>query len=101
MLLVTEPTPFGLNDLKLAVGMVEELKLPFAVVINRSDLGDDRVQRYCDEENIEVALTIPDDRRIAEAYSVGKMIVEVLPEYRKDFLLLYENVSKRKAGQKA
>ena len=55
-LLVTEPTPFGLNDLKLAVGMVRELKLSFAVVINRSDLGDDGVQRYCDEENIEVIL---------------------------------------------
>ena len=100
VLLVTEPTPFGLNDLELAVGMVRELKLPFAVVINRSDSGDDRVQRYCDEEDIEVALEIPDDRRIAEAYSVGKMIIEVLPEYGKDFLHLYERVSKRKAGQK-
>jgi len=99
-LLVTEPTPFGLNDLKLAVGMVRELKLPLAVVINRSDLGDGRVQQYCDEENIEVVLEMPDDRRIAEAYSVGKMIIEVLPEYRNDFLRLYESVSKKKAGQK-
>jgi MinD superfamily P-loop ATPase len=99
-LLVTEPTPFGLNDLKLAVGMVRELKLPFAVVINRGDLGDDRVQQYCDEENIEVVLEMPDDRRIAEAYSIGKMIIEVLPEYRNDFLRLYESVSKRKASQK-
>ena len=99
-LLVTEPTPFGLNDLKLAVGMVRELNLSFAVVINRSDIGDDRVQQYCDEENIEMVLEIPDDRRIAEAYSIGKMIIEVLPEYRYDFLRLYESVSKRKAGQK-
>ncbi|MCK4788542.1 MAG: ATP-binding protein [Desulfobacteraceae bacterium] len=98
ILLVTEPTPFGLNDLRLAVGMVRELKLPFAVVINRNDLGDDQVKRYCDEENIEVALEIPDDRRIAEAYSVGNMILDVLPEYRKAFLLLYESISKRKAG---
>ena len=65
VLLVTEPTPFGLNDLKLAVGMVRELKLPFAVAINRSDIGDDQVQGYCDEEHIEVVLKIPDDRRIA------------------------------------
>jgi MinD superfamily P-loop ATPase len=93
-LLVTEPTPFGLNDLKLAVDMVRELKLPFAVVINRSDLGDDGVQRYCDEESIEVALEIPDDRRIAEAYSKGDMIIDMLPEYRNDFLDLYENISK-------
>jgi len=99
-LLVTEPTPFGLNDLKLAVGMVRKLKLPFAVVINRSDLGDDEVQRYCDEEGIEVVLKIPDDRRIAEVYSRGNMIVDALPEYRKDFLLLYENISKRNIIQK-
>ena len=95
VLLVTEPTPFGLNDLKLAVGMVRELKLPFAVVINQSDLGDDQVQQYCDGENIQIILEIPNDRRIAEAYSVGKMLVDVLPEYKKDFAGLYESVSKR------
>jgi MinD superfamily P-loop ATPase len=100
-LLVTEPTPFGLNDLKLAVDMVKQLKLPFAVVINRSDLGDDRVRRYCDRENIEVALDIPDDRRIAEAYSKGIMIIDELPEYRNDFLRLYEDISARRVGQKA
>jgi MinD superfamily P-loop ATPase len=95
VLLVTEPTPFGLNDLKLAVGMVRELKLPFAVVINQSDLGDDQVRQYCDGENIQVILEIPNDRRIAEAYSVGKMIVDVLPEYKKDFVGLYESISRR------
>ena len=100
ILLVTEPTPFGLNDLKLAVGMVRELEIPFAVAINRNDSGDDRVKRYCDDESIEVVLEIPDDRRIAEAYSVGNMIVDVLPEYQKEFLGLYESVSKRKAGQR-
>jgi len=98
VLLVTEPTPFGLNDLKLAVGMVRELKLPFAVVINQSDLGDDQVHQYCDGENIQIILEIPNDRRIAEAYSVGKMIIDVLPDYKKDFEGLYENVSKRLEG---
>ena len=97
-LLVTEPTPFGLNDLKLAVGMVRELKIPFAVVINQSDLGDDQVQQYCDGENIQIILEIPNDRRIAEAYSVGKMIIDVLPEYKKDFADLYESVSQRLKG---
>ena len=97
-LLVTEPTPFGLNDLKLAVGMVRELKIPFAVVINQSDLGDDQVQQYCDGENIQIILEIPNDRRIAEAYSVGKMIIDVLPEYKKDFAGLYESVSQRLKG---
>ncbi|MBN1803724.1 MAG: ATP-binding protein [Sedimentisphaerales bacterium] len=98
-LLVTEPTPFGLNDLKLAIDMVKELKLPFAVLINRSDSGDDRVQKYCDAENIKVILEIPDDRRIAEAYSSGRMIVDVLPEYRDDFLRLHEDILQGKAGQ--
>ena len=92
VLLVTEPTPFGLNDLKLAVGMVRELRLPFAVAINRSDLGDDQVQRYCDQESIEVVLEIPNDRRIAEAYSKGRPIVEVLPEWKTKFLLLYDRI---------
>ena len=100
VLLVTEPTPFGLNDLKLAVGMVRELKLPFAVIVNRSDVGDEQVYQYCDQEDIEVVLKIPDDRQIAEAYSVGKMIVGVLPEYRKDFAGLYENVSKSLKAEK-
>jgi len=99
-LLVTEPTPFGLNDLKLAVDMVKELKLSFAVVINRSDLGDDKVHRYCDEEDIEVILEIPDDRRIAEVYSTGSMIVDVLPEYRNNFLRLYENLTQKKVSRK-
>ena len=92
VLLVTEPTPFGLNDLRLAVGMVRELKLPFAVGINRSDVGDDQVRRYCYRESIEIILEIPDDRRIAEAYSVGDMIVDVLPEYRSRFADLYERL---------
>jgi len=101
VLLVTEPTPFGLNDLKLAVSMVRELKLPFAVVINQSDSGDDQVHQYCDGENIQIILEIPNDRRIAEAYSVGKMIVDVLPKYKKDFAGLYESVSQRlKNGEK-
>ena len=98
VLLVTEPTPFGLNDLKLAVGMVRELKIAFAVLVNRSDVGDEQVYQYCDQEDIDIVLKIPDDRRIAEAYSVGKMIVGVLPEYRKDFTGLYESVSQKLKG---
>ena len=95
ILLVTEPTPFGLNDLKLAVGMVRELKIPFAVVINRSDPDEQMTNQYCQDENIDIIFEVPDDRRIAEAYSVGKMIVDVLPDYKKEFAGLYENVSKR------
>lgn len=92
VLLVTEPTPFGLHDLKLAVDTVRELRLPFGVVINRVGIGDDRVQRYCAEENIPVLLEIPDDRRIAEAYSRGELIVEALPEYRSHFERLWQAI---------
>jgi MinD superfamily P-loop ATPase len=95
VLLVTEPTPFGLNDLKLAVGMVRELKLPFAVVINRSEPDHNLINQYCRDEDIDIVLELPDDRRIAEAYSVGKMIVDVLPEYRDSFVHLYEDIAER------
>ena len=92
ILLVTEPTPFGLNDLKLAVGMARELRIPFAVAINRSDIGDDEVKKYCQREGIGIFLEIPNDRRIAEAYSRGEMVVRVLPEYKKVFEKCWENI---------
>jgi len=94
VLLVTEPTPFGLNDLELAVGMVRELKLPFAVAINRCDIGDNAVIQYCKSENIEVIIQIPNDRKIAESYSRGVMIVEAMPDYKQTFLKLYEDINR-------
>jgi MinD superfamily P-loop ATPase len=96
VVLVTEPTPFGLHDLKLAVETVRELGIPFGVVINRVGVGDDRVHAYCGAENIPVLLEIPDDRRIAEAYSRGELIVEALPEYRGLFRGLLEETMKGK-----
>ena len=96
VLLVTEPTPFGLNDLKLAVALVCELNLPFAVVINRDGIGDDDVDRYCEAEAVEIAFRLADDRRIAEAYSSGRMIVEVLDDYKKEFLGVYSYLERAK-----
>jgi MinD superfamily P-loop ATPase len=93
VLLVTEPTPFGLNDLQLAVEMVRELKLPFAVAINRCDVGDDRVVRYCQQEGIEILLEIPNDRLIAEAYSQGIKIIDVLSGYEEKFVQLYQKIN--------
>jgi len=90
VLLVTEPTPFGLHDLKLAVEMVREIGIPFGVVVNRMGIGDNRVHAYCTEQNIPVLLEIPDDRRIAEAYSRGELVVESLPEYRALFVSLLQ-----------
>jgi MinD superfamily P-loop ATPase len=95
VLLVTEPTPFGLNDLELAVGMVRALKLPFAVAVNRSDIGDDAVVRFCQKERIEILLEIPNDRNIAEAYSRGVMMVDAMPPYLTGFRRLYERIEDR------
>jgi len=91
-LLVTEPTPFGLNDLILAVEVMRKLKIPFAVVINRSDIGDGKVEEYCEKEKIPILMRIPMDRRIATAYSKGTPIVEEIPEYREKFKELYEKI---------
>ncbi len=92
VLLVTEPTPFGLHDLKLAVGAVNILGIPCGLVINRSDIGNDQVKIYAKQENIPVLMEIPFDRRIAEAYSRGKMIVEVMPEWKERFAKLYHQI---------
>jgi MinD superfamily P-loop ATPase len=97
VLLVTEPTPFGLNDLKLAVDLVRKMDLPFAVVINRYGIGNEEVDKYCGLENIDIVMKLPDDRRIAEAYSTGQMIVDVLSEYKKEFSELYEYIKVAKA----
>jgi len=97
VLLVTEPTPFGLNDLQLAVEMVRELGLAFAVVINRCDIGDDRVVSYCQQQDIEILLEIPNDRLVAEAYSQGIKIIDALPGYEEKFLQLYEKIDARVA----
>jgi MinD superfamily P-loop ATPase len=85
VLLVTEPTPFGLNDLKLAVETVRELNIPLAVIINRSTIGDRKVWQYCAQENIPIILEIPDDRQIAQAYSRGQLLLEALPRYENVF----------------
>ncbi len=80
VMLVTEPTAFGLHDLTLAVEMVRALSRPMGVVINQADMGDDRVERYCVQQGIPIWGRIPHDRRIAEAYSRGEMAVDVLPD---------------------
>jgi MinD superfamily P-loop ATPase len=92
--LVTEPTPFGLHDLKLAVGAVQILGIPCGLVINRSDMGNDEVWTYAQQEGIPVLMEIPFDRRIAEAYSRGEMIVEALPEWKDKFLDLHHHIEK-------
>ena len=82
VVLVTEPTPFGLHDLKLTVETIRQLGVPHGVVINRADSGDLRVREFCAAAQIPVLQELPDDRRVAEAYSRGQIAVHVLPEWR-------------------
>jgi MinD superfamily P-loop ATPase len=82
VVLVTEPTPFGLNDLELAADMVAALGRPAAVVVNRAGIGDGRVNDFCRSRGLPILLEIPFDRRIAEAYSRGELLVAAFPEYR-------------------
>jgi MinD superfamily P-loop ATPase len=92
VILVTEPTPFGLHDLKLAVGAVKILGIPCGLVINRADIGDDRVKQYAVEEGVDVLMEINFDRRIAEAYSKGEMLVDVMPEWKEKFLDMFGKI---------
>jgi len=89
VLLVTEPTPFGLNDLKLAVEMVRELGLPFGVAVNRAGVGDREVFTYCEREKIPVLLELPNDREVARAYSRGELVVNALPAWKERFVELF------------
>jgi len=92
-LLVTEPTPFGLHDLRVAVQVARgELQIPTGVVINRDGIGDDGVLAFCAENDVPVLLSIPLDRRIAEAYADGIPLVDAVSEYRQDFVGLYHKI---------
>lgn len=95
VILVTEPTPFGLHDLDLAVKTLRKMGIPFDVVINRSDSGDARVVEYCERERIRVLLSIPEDRRIAEGYSVGKPLIESAPEWKASFAGIIAELQER------
>jgi len=92
-LLVTEPTPFGLHDLKQVVGITRELGIPAGVVINRDGIGDNAVEAYCTEAGIPILLRIPMERRFAEAIASGKTLVDTAPEYRTAFQTLLQDIT--------
>jgi MinD superfamily P-loop ATPase len=91
-LLVTEPTPFGLNDLALAVETVRALKIPCGVVLNRAGVGDNKVEEYCTKEHIPILLTIPLDMEIARLYSRGIPLIEGIPVWKDRFVELFEKI---------
>ena len=92
VLLVTEPTPFGLHDLTLAVEAVKLLGIPAGLVINRAGMGNDEVKKYAARENLPVLMEIPFDKRIAIAYSKGELLVSCMPEYKEKFIGLYGQI---------
>jgi len=93
VVLVTEPTPFGLHDLELAVAMVGALGLRCVVAVNRADLGDDRVHRFCADQDIEIVLELSNDRRIAEAYARGELLLDTIPDLEEKLSAAWERIS--------
>jgi len=91
-ILVTEPTPFGLHDLILAVEVLQKLKIPHGVVLNKCDVGDHKVEEYCKKNNIPLLLSIPLDREIAVAYSQGIPIVKINSSYEQKFTQLFHKI---------
>ncbi|MCD4691349.1 MAG: ATP-binding protein [Calditrichales bacterium] len=82
VILITEPTPFGLHDLKLAVETMKTLQKNYGVIVNRYGIGNDDVLKYCEGENIPVLAKLPNERRIAELYSRGELIYKKVPEIK-------------------
>jgi len=91
-ILVTEPTPFGLHDLVLAVEVLRKLKIPHGVVLNKCDIGDHKVEEYCKKNNIPILLSIPLDKEIAVAYSKGIPIVKINSSYEQKFNQLFQKI---------
>lgn len=96
VMLVTEPTPFGLHDLKLIVEAMRTIGKQFSVIINRYGIGNTDTENFCDAENIPVIAKIPDDRRIAELYSSGELVFDKVPEVRNELEKISEFIEKLK-----
>jgi len=92
--LVTEPTPFGLHDLKIIVQVLENMNIPFGVVVNRAGAGDKGVHEFCREKNIPVLMEIPYDKRIAELYSQGVPFSREMPEWKTKFQELFKTIGR-------
>lgn len=95
VIMVTEPTPFGLYDLKLAVDVIRKIGLPFGIVINRSGENDNLIEDFAKDEHIEILTKIPDSRAIAQCYSTGELILRTLPEFIEPFTPLVNVIRER------
>ena len=92
VLLVTEPTPFGLHDLRQAYALTRVLNIPAGVVINRDGIGDVGVDAFCQESSLPILMRIPLDRQIGEAIAKGHTLVEAFPEYAPRFRQLLKAI---------
>ena len=98
VILVAEPTPFGLHDFKLSVDVLKQMELPFGLVINRDGMGDDSLLRYAEKEGITVLARLPHSREAARAYSTGGILIEEMPEFAEQYQNMAETLQ---AAQKA
>jgi MinD superfamily P-loop ATPase len=92
--LLTEPTPFGLNDLKLAAGLALKRRVPTCIVINRSDGKDSIIADYAESVGVPIAGRIPYKREYAEAYSGGRVLTHIFPELRENLLDIFDSISR-------
>ncbi len=92
VIMVTEPTPFGLHDLEVATEVVKQLGIPLGVVVNFAGIGDLGVYDYCERMGIPILMEIPYDRRIAELYSRGTSFTEEMPEWKPKFRQLLDRI---------
>lgn len=90
--IVSEPTPFGVSDMKMVVEMLREMKIPFGVVVNKAGLGNNEIYEYCNDENIKVLENIPYSREIAEFYAHGVVFSKNMQSYKELFINLFENI---------
>jgi MinD superfamily P-loop ATPase len=95
VLLVTEPTPFGLHDLKLAAQLTEKLGIPSGVIVNRDGVGDTKVDDFCQDVGLPILMRIPLERVIGEGVAQGKTLIGIQPEYQEYFQQLYERIQER------
>lgn len=101
IILVTEPTPFGLHDLKIAVEAISHLAIPLGVILNRSDVGDREVHKFCVQKGIPLLAEIPHDRQIAEGYARGNLLVVSAPQYIREFLEIFKKITELINGSKS
>jgi MinD superfamily P-loop ATPase len=94
-IIVSEPTPFGVSDMKMVVEMLRNMNISFGVVVNKAGLGDEEIYRYCDEENIEILQEIPFDREIAKLYASGNILSNELQSYKEKFEAILKKIKYR------